>query len=38
MAGKTTIQLLSLVWSNWHVRTGNTVPQVLNKLEPLGQW
>jgi hypothetical protein len=37
MAGKTTIQLFSLVWSNWHVRTGNAVPQILNKLKAFGQ-
>jgi hypothetical protein len=37
MAGKTMIQLFSLVWSNWHVRGGDAVPQVLNKLKPLGQ-
>jgi hypothetical protein len=37
MAGKTTIQLFSLVWGDWHIGTGNAVPQVLNKLETLGQ-
>ena len=37
MADKTTIQLFSLIWSNWNVRTGNAIPQVLDKLQTFGQ-
>jgi hypothetical protein len=39
-ARKTPVEVFPLLRSDWHICTlwSDAVPQVLNKLKPLGQW